>query len=57
MEGVLRKMFLGEAVSVGRLSGRGRGGACLYNGTVIDRCRSLSTCGTYGKLLVTLKFG
>ena len=24
------------------------GGDCLYNGTVIDRCRSVSTCGTDG---------
>ena len=41
MEGVLRKMFLKiEAMSGGRLSGQGD---CWYNGTVIDRCRSVST--------------
>ena len=39
-----------QAVSGGRLStGRGR-----VDTTVIDRCRSVSTCGTDGKLLVTL---
>jgi len=37
-------------MSGGRLSGRG----AFIDTTAIDRCRSVSTCGTDGKLLVTV---
>ena len=32
-----------------------RTGGAFVDTTVIDRCRSVSTCGTDGKLLVTLR--